>query len=96
MLAKRRLDVSDYAALRGWDKTAQGGDLKLGNNRFLSESEMLEALGNGFNVCVFEAILWRILICHANHNMAGNEWHEPESEGKAQNNYSSDWQGPEQ
>ena len=66
VLVKRRLDVSDDAALQGWDKEAQVGYLKIGNNRFLSESVMLEALGIGFNVCVFETILWRILICHAN------------------------------
>ena len=61
---KRRLDVSDYAALQGWDTDAQKNYLKIGRNRFLTDSELREALGNGFNMVVFEAILQNILLCH--------------------------------
>jgi DNA-cytosine methyltransferase len=63
---KRRLDVSDYAALQGWDTAAQKNYLKIGRNRFLTDSELREALGNGFNIAVFEAILQNLLLCHFN------------------------------
>jgi len=62
--AKRRLDVKDYAALQGWDTDAQKNYLKIGSNRFLTDSELREALGNGFNMAVFEAILQKLLHCH--------------------------------
>ena len=61
---KRRLDVSDYAALQGWDTVAQKNYLKIDRNRFLADSELREALGNGFNMVVFEAILQNMLLCH--------------------------------
>ena len=61
---KRRLDVTDYAALQGWDADAQKNYLKIGRNRFLTDTELREALGNGFNMAVFEAILQKLLLCH--------------------------------
>jgi DNA-cytosine methyltransferase len=61
---KRRLDATDYAALQGWDADAQKNYLKIGSNRFLTDSELREALGNGFNMAVFEAILQKLLHCH--------------------------------
>ena len=38
--------------------------MKIGSNRFLTDSELREALGNGFNMAVFEAILQKLLHCH--------------------------------
>ena len=61
---KRRLDVTDYAALQGWDADAQKNYLKFGRNKLLTDSELREALGNGFNLAVFEAILNKLLQCH--------------------------------
>ena len=61
---KRRLDVSDYAALQGWDTAAQKSYLIIGRNRFLTDSELREALGNGFDMVVFEAIHQQLLLCH--------------------------------
>jgi DNA-cytosine methyltransferase len=61
---KRRLDVTDYAALQGWDADSQKNYLKIGRNRFLTDAELREALGNGFNMAVFEAILQKLLLCH--------------------------------
>ena len=61
---KRRLDATDYAALQGWDADAQKKYLKIGRNKLLTDSELREALGNGFNLAVFEAILNKLLQCH--------------------------------
>ena len=68
MLAKRRLDISDYAALQGWDKSAQAGYLKLGKNRNLNDSQILEAIGNGYNVKVVDAILHWVFLCNWKHH----------------------------
>ena len=61
---KRRLDVKDYAALQGWDADAQKNYLKIGRNKLLTDSELREALGNGFNMAVVETIIQKLLQCH--------------------------------
>ena len=62
-LCKRRLDVEDYAALQGWDRFGQKDYLRIGSKDFMRKAKMLEALGNGFSVTVFQAIFYKYLKC---------------------------------
>jgi site-specific DNA-cytosine methylase len=61
---KRRLDCKDYAALQGWSPDAQKNYLQIGKNKLLTDSELREALGNGFNMAVVETIIQKLLQCH--------------------------------
>ena len=60
------MSVPDIASLQRWDNDTQMDYLHIGNHshiagKFLSETKLLGALGNGFFCHVFEAIFRNLL-----------------------------------